>query len=442
MGIGSKPPVVEPEYKRRPRHFSELRNRFEPRKLPDEGSEFERFLTHLVKLVDCHPECIERNLRGLRMLSYAQLVDWSLCVIKWPWNKWEHFVRQGLAFRYRPSDFRPKLNNKWDDPDWIRALKASNYHRLSPCWIFPLKQYTPRQAHQTVLEELEERIKRIREEYGESDDESTQPNPPPSYPPTPPSPPVPPCFPFVGDPGPGAQHNTIGNPVTWLSLTPVFSAIYNTLDPRWDAIAYEIQVTTDVSFTAITHWDSGVVPLATPLAPFLRCPDIPYGGLALSTNTRYYWRIRFYTNEPSPVGSPVWSNVKHPVSFVTYPEEVFPEMDVFDGFSPLPSGETLKISGTFAGVPREIPLIITNNGTALLLLTDPSPYITISNTVNCTVFLIEIPTSAILPTNSTTFTLVMIPDSPGVWSFDISIPNNDSDENPYLISFGDTALPE
>lgn len=83
-----------------------------------------------------------------------------------------------------------------------------------------------------------------------------------------------------------------------------FSAIYQDPNSGDTANAAQIQVTTDATFTSITHWDSDMTSI-TSLTESNRSPDIEYDNLGnpatlpLSMNdgdVTYYWRIRFQDN--------------------------------------------------------------------------------------------------------------------------------------------------
>lgn len=94
----------------------------------------------------------------------------------------------------------------------------------------------------------------------------------------------------------------VTNPTSITDLTPEFSAIHH--DPNADgAIAYEIEVNDNSSFTGTTMWASGQVAM-TSLADGSRSSDVSYAGSSLAWSSTYYWRIRF-TDSHNIVGS--WS---------------------------------------------------------------------------------------------------------------------------------------
>ncbi len=95
------------------------------------------------------------------------------------------------------------------------------------------------------------------------------------------------------------------SPVTGVTdLTPEFSAVYTDTDVGDTANFYEIEVGTDDNWDSAEMWDSGQVSM-TPTASGARSPDIVYGGIQLSNNITYYWRIRFW-DDKGAVGA--WSN--------------------------------------------------------------------------------------------------------------------------------------
>lgn len=77
--------------------------------------------------------------------------------------------------------------------------------------------------------------------------------------------------------------------------------------------------------------------------------------------------------------------------------------------------------------------IISNSGTANLLLTDPSPYVTITGTGAAQFTLTTIPSISSIPTSggSTTFRITYNPAIVGTHNATVTIPNNDNNENPY-----------
>lgn len=90
------------------------------------------------------------------------------------------------------------------------------------------------------------------------------------------------------------------DPVSVGDPTPVFSAIYQDSDDGDIADKYQVIVYSDVSCTADV-WDSGSSGTSmTNCTQGNRCSDITYGGTGLSSDgTTYYWKIKFWDDEPS-----------------------------------------------------------------------------------------------------------------------------------------------
>lgn len=86
---------------------------------------------------------------------------------------------------------------------------------------------------------------------------------------------------------------------------------------------------------------------------------------------------------------------------------------------------------------------ITNLGTASLLLTDSSPYVTIGGTHSNDFSLTGTPGGTIVSNGYTTFSVTFDPSAVGARSATISIANNDTTENPYNFSItGEGVEPE
>ncbi len=99
------------------------------------------------------------------------------------------------------------------------------------------------------------------------------------------------------------------NPTLLNDTTPAFSSLYNDADSGDIATKAHIQVSTDSSFSSVTHWDSGSSGnTITNCTQGNRCQDFVYGsfGTAPTTNlslnddtdensqTVYYWRLRYF----------------------------------------------------------------------------------------------------------------------------------------------------
>ncbi len=118
-----------------------------------------------------------------------------------------------------------------------------------------------------------------------------------------------------------------------------------------------------------------------------------------------------------------------------------PEINVTGGGTTIADGDITPsaIDNTYFGsVPEAAGSIantftIENTGAVNLLLTDPSPYITITGDI-ADFTLTANPTSPIAGSGSTTFTITFDPTVVGMRNATVSIANNDSDENPYTFS--------
>ncbi|MEE9312640.1 MAG: DUF6531 domain-containing protein, partial [Planctomycetota bacterium] len=87
-----------------------------------------------------------------------------------------------------------------------------------------------------------------------------------------------------------AQSGTRGHPVGFIDTTPVFSFVVR-FEEEGEAYKYEIQVATDSEFSS-TVWSSSYISMTT-ANENTRTVDIAYAGSTLSSNTLYYWRVRF-----------------------------------------------------------------------------------------------------------------------------------------------------
>lgn len=123
---------------------------------------------------------------------------------------------------------------------------------------------------------------------------------------------------FVG--GASAQNGQNGDPVQDVDLTPVFSAIFDHPNQGAATGHYRIQVSTDSTFAAITHWSSAILPMAQIHAGG-RSANLPYGGATLTPGQRYYWRILFIDdlNNPTPWSTELASFLTTPLLTIDFP---------------------------------------------------------------------------------------------------------------------------
>ncbi|MCC6151569.1 MAG: choice-of-anchor D domain-containing protein [Planctomycetes bacterium] len=106
-----------------------------------------------------------------------------------------------------------------------------------------------------------------------------------------------------------------------------------------------------------------------------------------------------------------------------------PECDVTRGATPVADGGTDNPSGGFAaGIGTQVTYTFTNAGGGTLTLTNPA---NISALNNCSVAITTAPSGSIASLASTDTVLTITPTAMGAFSFQYSIANNDSDENPY-----------
>ncbi len=89
----------------------------------------------------------------------------------------------------------------------------------------------------------------------------------------------------------GLTVNQVTNP-----NRPRFAATFTDPDAPDTANAFGIQVSTDSTFTAVTHWDSGFVTLSPNVANGAAMPEQMYGGTFLDWGVQFFWRIRFRDN--------------------------------------------------------------------------------------------------------------------------------------------------
>lgn len=114
------------------------------------------------------------------------------------------------------------------------------------------------------------------------------------------------------------------------------------------------------------------------------------------------------------------------------------EMELLRAGNPIANGATDSIDSTGTS-PFNITWTIRNDGVGDLTVSAP----VISGETNCTVTLLSAPVSPVSSGGgTTTFTLQVSPISATDFTFDVSITNDDADENPYNFTLdGDTEAP-
>lgn len=115
-----------------------------------------------------------------------------------------------------------------------------------------------------------------------------------------------------------------------------------------------------------------------------------------------------------------------------------PEMELLRSGNPIADGGTDSIDSTGTS-PFNITWTIRNDGATDLTVSAP----VVSGETNCTVTVLAPPTSPVSSAGgTTTFTLQVSPVTATDFSFDVSIGNDDGDENPYDFTLdGDPATP-
>jgi hypothetical protein len=112
-----------------------------------------------------------------------------------------------------------------------------------------------------------------------------------------------------------------------------------------------------------------------------------------------------------------------------------PELDVTRSGTAVADGGTDSVTGTVAGVATSLTYTLTNSGSAALTITGPT---TVANQSNCTATVITQSAGSVAAGGSTSLVVSVTPTAAGAWSFTLSTPNNDADENPYdwTVGFG------
>lgn len=127
------------------------------------------------------------------------------------------------------------------------------------------------------------------------------------------------------------------NPTDLVGLTPVFSAICNTVDGQCTHAEIEVSVNSNYSSPI---WQSGSINIAD-VNNAARIADITYSGSGLSYSTTYYWRIRF--NNVNGAGA--WST-----EAVTFFVPRYLELYSFTSGGSVQGGQTLPIRwGSYGG---------------------------------------------------------------------------------------------
>ncbi len=114
-----------------------------------------------------------------------------------------------------------------------------------------------------------------------------------------------------------------------------------------------------------------------------------------------------------------------------------PEINLKQSSTNIADGGSYDYGSKVSGTATDVVFTIENPGTADLTLTTP---LTLGG-ANAGQFSIQTqPTSPVVPSGSTTFTVRFLPTSAGAKTASIAIANNDSDENPYDLTLNGTGL--
>ncbi|GEM_PF-2659373 len=184
-------------------------------------------------------------------------------------------------------------------------------------------------------------------------------------------------------------------------------------------------------FSALALTGSPLVTVSCPVncaASVTALPATPIAGSGGTTNltvscTPAGTPFRFHLSVPAAEGdeNPYDWTVQGTTSLAS-------EMDVDRGGTPVADGSSEDVGSQDAGVEMNLTYTITNTGTGPLLFPDSA----VSSLVNCEVSVENHAQRAVAPSETTSFTLSVTPETAGgAFSFDVSISSNDADENPY-----------
>jgi hypothetical protein len=144
----------------------------------------------------------------------------------------------------------------------------------------------------------------------------------------------------------------------------------------------------------------------------------PYTPVTFSPVTAS--RVRVYVTAAS------FAPIIH--EFEVYSTTPSPELDVTRSGAAVADGGTDPVTGTVAGVATSLTYTLTNSGSVALTITGAT---TVANQSNCTATVITQPAGSVAAGGSTSLVVSVTPTAAGAWSFTLSTPNNDADENPY-----------
>jgi hypothetical protein len=177
--------------------------------------------------------------------------------------------------------------------------------------------------------------------------------------------------------------------------------------------------------------------------PTLSVPPDASGELA---STTIYVRIQAST-PAGPVsgnldlGSTAAGGLQISVTGQVDPPPTAPEMDVFNGATPIANGATDPMGAVIITTTETVTYTVQNTGNQDLLL-NGTPIVDFANLSNVqNVSLTAAPTTPVAMAGSTNFTITYEVIAVGAFSFDITIDNDDANENPYVWTVSGTGDP-
>ncbi len=126
---------------------------------------------------------------------------------------------------------------------------------------------------------------------------------------------------------------------------------------------------------------------------------------------------------------------ENPFDFTVSGTVTAPEMDIRQGTADIASGDTYDFGSVTVGEDNAKTFTVRNTGTANLNLTG-TPKVQFSGSADF--ILNDATNSPVAPSGNTTFTVTFTPSSAGAKTASLSIPSNDSDENPYTVTLNGT----
>lgn len=166
----------------------------------------------------------------------------------------------------------------------------------------------------------------------------------------------------------------------------------------------------------------------------------------IASNSSTSFDIRFIPqsegNKTATISITNTDSDENPYTFVVRGNGLASEIEVKGNNNTIVSGDATPSASDFTDFGSEDILtgsqaqifIIQNTGNAPLVLSDPSPYVTISGAHAGDFTVTSAPTTPVATNNSTSFTITFDPGAEGLRQAIVSIANNDLDEAPYTFS--------